>query len=351
MPIDEDYYERVKEANLSPGWRRPPLPNIKVAPHVWPWEATEAFMHEAAESPMDSLGSRRNLSLVNPGFNRLRHGTISTISTAIQLIKPGEVATAHRHPATALRFIMFGNGKRNLVSTVVNGEKVYLDKGDLVLTPSMCWHDHKHSGAESDDMIWMDALDSPFMQYLEVLPGDQYPEDEQPVTAEPNTTISRFGRGLMRSITNPPTERTWAMLYTWDDAYGALLDSVDESPFDGVAMEYINPIDGGHTLPTITCMLQRLRPGEHTRAHRHNHSVVYNVHQGKGATIVEGVKYDWKEHDIVSLPAGAWHEHLNASETEDAVMFSMSDLPVIEASGLAREEEGDYQEIKEAQAV
>jgi len=38
------------------------------------------------------------------------------------------------------------------------------------------------------------------------------------------------------------------------------------------------------------------------------------------------------------VPSWAWHEHANASERDDAVLFSFSDLPSIQALGLYREE-------------
>jgi len=45
---------------------------------------------------------------------------------------PGEIARAHRHSAAALRLIIEGRGGY----TVVNGERVPMFPGDLVLTPN-----------------------------------------------------------------------------------------------------------------------------------------------------------------------------------------------------------------------
>ena len=38
------------------------------------------------------------------------------------------------------------------------------------------------------------------------------------------------------------------------------------------------------------------------------------------------------------MPSWAWHEHANASASEDACLFSFNDLPVMQALGLYREE-------------
>ena len=40
-------------------------------------------------------------------------------------------------------------------------------------------------------------------------------------------------------------------------------------PFDGVFLEYVNPLTGGPTLQTFSCQIQLLRPREKTRSHRH----------------------------------------------------------------------------------
>ena len=45
------------------------------------------------------------------------------------------------------------------------------------------------------------------------------------------------------------------------------------------------------------------------------------------------------------LPSWAWHEHINGSDSEEAVLFSVSDLPVIEAMDLYKVEEGGRQEV------
>ncbi len=73
--------------------------------------------------------------------------------------------------------------------------------------------------------------------------------------------------------------------------------------------------------------------------------MVYHVAQGDGFTIVDGQRLDWNKFDIFAVPPWTWHEHGNASTTADAVLCSLSDLPVMDAVGMAAEEEGDHQEV------
>ena len=103
-------------------------------------------------------------------------------------------------------------------------------------------------------------------------------------------------------------------------------------------MNYVNPITGGHVMQTIGASMQLLRPGEKTKAHRHTGSIIYQVAKGSGHSIVAGKRLEWRERDIFCVPSWAWHEHGNASDSEDACLFSFNDLPVIEGLGLYREE-------------
>jgi gentisate 1,2-dioxygenase len=109
------------------------------------------------------------------------------------------------------------------------------------------------------------------------------------------------------------------------------------SPFDGILFEYVNPLNDGPVLPTMACYAQLIRPGEHTRAHRHTSSSVQFVLEGEGQTIVDGMRFDWGPGDFFMIPPWAWHEHANPS-SKDAVFFVMSDRPVMDAFAFWREE-------------
>ncbi len=119
----------------------------------WHWKAADlAGLLEkiGASLKLEAGGQRRTLRLANPG---LPFGTTPTFWASIQYILPGEVATNHRHAATALRFIMQGAGSE----TIVDGELAVMNEGDLVLTPSWTWHDHQNKSDQP--MVWLDVLD------------------------------------------------------------------------------------------------------------------------------------------------------------------------------------------------
>jgi gentisate 1,2-dioxygenase len=67
------------------------------------------------------------------------------------------------------------------------------------------------------------------------------------------------------------------------------------------------------------------------------------VVQGQGATVLDldhPQQLDWEDHDSFRVPNWRWHQHRNNSETEPAILFTISDAPIAEAFGFYREEKG-----------
>ena len=128
--------------------------------------------------------------------------------------------------------------------------------------------------------------------------------------------------------------------YRWRDTYASLqrLAKLSGNPHDGAALEFVNPVTGGPTLPTISCRAQMLGPGEKTQAHRHTSTSIYHAYRGSGTTIINGETFEWQKGDTFIVPLWSWHEHLNGSAREEEILFSMHDEPILKAFGLYREE-------------
>jgi gentisate 1,2-dioxygenase len=292
----------------------PPLFTREPASAMQPchWRAgviAELLKKIGANLKLEAGGNRRTLRLTNPG---LAYGTTPMLWASIQVILPGEIATAHRHAATALRFIMEGEG----ADTIVEGEQYEMNEGDLVLTPSWTFHDHEHHGTEP--MIWLDVLDISLVRSLEAVFFDPYTGPRQ----EARTTGSRLAFPFASA------------LETLQAAAAR-----DPDPFDDAIVEYRDPLTGGPALPTIGTALQLLRPGARCRAHRHTGSVVYYVVRGEGTTVIDGTAYDWGRGDFLALPPWAVHAHANRSNAHEALLFQVNEAPVLKALGLRREEE------------
>jgi gentisate 1,2-dioxygenase len=110
------------------------------------------------------------------------------------------------------------------------------------------------------------------------------------------------------------------------------------NPFDGAALEFVNPATGGPTLATMSCRVQLLRPNEQTKSHRHTSTSIYHAFRGSGTTVINGEKFPWQKGDTFIVPLWSWHDHVNASSTDEAILFSMHDEPILKAFGLYREE-------------
>src|SRR5205823_2012855 len=97
------------------------------------------------------------------------------------------------------------------------------------------------------------------------------------------------------------------------------------------------------------CSIQLLRPGEQLKAHRHTGTSVYYAARGSGTTIINGQAFNWSEGSVIALPSWCLHEHANASATEDAVLFCMTDEPVLRKLDLYHEamleENGGHQPV------
>jgi gentisate 1,2-dioxygenase len=333
----EQYLALVRAAGLDAPWSRPgPLiaaKKTRVEPQLWRWAEIEPLLERSAEFVAPGEGTeRRILRLANAGVPE--RTSTHTLSVAVQILLPGEVAPAHRHTPNALRFMLRGQG----AYTTVDGDKCVMKPGDLVLTPTPMLHDHGNEGNEP--VIWFDGLDSPIVRYLEVLTQERHAEERQPVQALPGISERRYGAPGLRPAGAQPAAGPGRLIhYRWETAFAALarLSEVDASPCDDVMMEYVDPATGGPVFPTMGCYIQLLRPGIHTASHRQTSSAVYHVVRGAGSTLIEGVRYQWRQGDFLAIPPLARHEHANETPAPP-ILFSLQDVPLLSSLGLYREE-------------
>ena len=342
-PRLEELHRIMAENSLAGHWQ-PRQPMAELRPHLWRWPVIYSCLMESGEvvklGHIDEAAKRRTVQLVNPGLTAFK-STTRTIQMSIQLVKPGERAECHRHTAAALRFVVEGDGTGY---TTVEGEEMHMEPGDLVLTPSWTWHDHYNQG--ESNIVWLDVLDVHLMNQLDANFHENYGEGPaQPVTKSEG--YSRHRLGAVRPLTESPGTRALPYTYKWRDTLPVLeqlAETADGDPHDGVLLQYANPVTGGPTMPTIDCRVQWLRPGESTRPHRHTSSTIYHVMQGAGTTVAgrdnsNGNPMAWTEQDCFVIPSWHWHHFRNDSQTEPAILFSVTDRPVLESLNLYSEED------------
>ena len=335
------YYSDLERFEAGALWTvankiEPWEPASASVPVLWRYRDLREHVLRSVSLVTPEKAGRRVVYLNNPG-RRDVSAAVGWLYSGLQVMHPGECASTHRHSASALRFIMEGRG----AYTIVDGHRMSLAANDFVLTPNGTWHEHGVDAAGTP-CIWQDGLDIPLVNALEANFYEVHPDLHQKV-AYPVDDSS----GTWAATALLPHDHRWTKPYSplfkyeWGPTYEALqrLARVSEgSPFDGVLMHYVNPLTGGPVMPTIGASMQLLRPGQHGLAHRHTGSYLYQVAKGEGYSVINGERFDWRERDIFCVPSWAWHEHANISATENACLFCFSDLPVMKALGLYREE-------------
>ena len=162
----DDLYKVFAANRYTAGWHkaRPSLwrePRTGFTPQHWRYRDAAVALERAGEWIGTELAERRNLLMFNPvGDND--YATVRTLVAAYQMIKPGEHARAHRHTPNALRLVL---DARPGLYTVVDGIRLPMNPGDVLLTPNWCWHSHYNEGKHS--AIWLDFLDVPLVHLLE----------------------------------------------------------------------------------------------------------------------------------------------------------------------------------------
>ncbi len=342
-PRLEALHRRMAENSLGGHWQsRAQAPKLEA--FLWPWSVIYSCLIESGEviklGHIDDAAKRRTVQLVNPALTAQK-STSRTLQMSVQLVKPGERAECHRHTAAALRFVVEGDGTGY---TNVEGEQMLMEPGDLVLTPNWTWHDHFNPG--KNPIVWLDVLDVHLTNHLDATFHENYGEGPaQPLTKPDGYCRQRLG--VVRPRTAVVAGQTLPYAYKWTDTLAALKEvaAADrKDPNDGVLLEYANPLTGGPTMPTIGCWVQWLAPGETTKTHRHTSSTIYHVVEGQGVTTVGGSKgvgddLTWGAKDCFFVPSWKWHRFRNTSKKEPAIIFSVTDRPVLESLGLYREEQ------------
>ncbi len=333
------YYQRLAELSTLPLWQLPEItePAGPERGHVWHWHDIYPELARSRDILDDAAAAlqRRALILRNPGLTPPAVGATATLLAAYQMLVPGDTAPVHAHSASALRFGLAGRGAR----MIIDGDRVPMEPGDLILTPGWTWHGHVHPGGD-EPVVWMDGLDVPFVRGLRAgfrrddpYAGDPLPTRDTAGTAASPATLAPAGD---RAGRHSPVRR-----YPWQEAYPALQRLMARAPEHSpvTSLEYRNPVTGGPALATLGCLLEGLPAGARTRPSRETASSVLVVARGTGTLICGGQSFDLLPSDVAAIPAWTWHQ-LTVGDHE-LVVFRVTDRPIHDAFGLFRAETTD----------
>ena len=296
----EELYQMLAQLRMGPGWAKPepalwPSPHKTFQPMLWSYGHARAALAAAGSLIGTADAERRNLILVNP-FPGNTYATARTLVSAYQMILPGERARSHRHTPNALRLIVDAAPG---AYTVVNGQKLPMLPGDILLTPNWCWHGHGNDG--SAPAYWIDFLDVPLVQLLEPIFLENHPDTFEESAAQPRDSTLYFPRA-------------------------GNLELLNRAAGDQVQL-------GAGAMETIAVFLMRLGAGAQSPSVRTTANNIYAVVEGSGSTIVDDQRFAWRAGDVFVAPA--WRPHTHQAEAP-SILLRVTDEPVLSKLGLLR---------------
>ena len=305
-----DFYQRIAHLHAAPLWEVlseivGAQPHPGAIPAIWKYDQLRPFLMESGELITAREAERRVLMLENPGYpsgSRIAQ----SVYAGLQLVLPGEFTNSHRHVASALRFIVEGEG----AYTAVDGERVMMHPGDLILTPSWTFHDHGNPG--SSPVVWLDGLDIPIVNFFDSSFAEHLPDEATQTSVLSDSPSFAFPYARMREA----------------------LRNKSVDPCHGAKIEYLKPT-GTSVSRTLGAFLQFLPAGFTGASHRSTDSTVYCVAEGRGSSLIADRRFEWSARDIFIVPSWCSVSH---QASEDSVLFSFSDRPAQKALGIWREQ-------------
>jgi gentisate 1,2-dioxygenase len=329
------FYDKISKHAMTPLWEVlkdlvTKEPATKCVPALWKFKDARQFVLEAGDVITAEEAERRVLVLENPGLrgqSRITH----SLFAGIQLILPGEVAPAHQHVASAIRFVLDGEG----AYTAVEGEKALMSPGDFILTPN--WAPHDHGNTSSMPMMWLDVLDLPTINHFETSFATHFDDTMQNTAREDGDSLDRYGSGVLPDGAPVELKRSPVINYTYARTrpiLERLKKAGDVDPRHGARVRYVNPMTGSWVMPTMGAHLALLPKGFKGESYRSTDGTIFVCAEGQGSTNIDGVDFEWTQNDVFVVPPWKRYTH---QASKESVLFSISDRPAQEALGIWRE--------------
>jgi gentisate 1,2-dioxygenase len=291
-------HELLAQVRMKNGWAKPtpslyPQPKQTFVPAHWRYRDARAALHAAGRLVGTEWAERRNLIMANP-IPGNDYATVPTLVGAYQMIKGHESARSHRHTPNAMRIVL--EGAQDMY-TVVDGRKIPMLAGDILLTPNGSYHGHV---SETDqEGYWIDFLDAPLVQYLGPMFFEVHPDRLQ---------------ASERVDANSP------MRFAYADYRPRLLQAPEFAP--GVRSLELGP----PTLVSFDRVVLRLDAATRWECPRSTANRIFTVVEGEGVTKVAGEAFHWQTGDMFVVPS--WYEYALHAQSA-ALLLRVSDEPLM----------------------
>src|SRR4029077_16509458 len=174
-------HEKYSRYDLHGTWQRDAGAAPQLESRLWSWREIGPSLEESLKTvrlPEDT--DQRVIGLNAPG------STNRAIWLAYQLLNPGERVTSHRHTPAQMRFIVQGTGSY----TTAEGERMFMEPGDLLVQPNWTWHGSANIG--EGPVLWLDIQDRNLVNYLGAFVRDLWPDDEVQPTSRDEDYHAKF---------------------------------------------------------------------------------------------------------------------------------------------------------------
>jgi gentisate 1,2-dioxygenase len=291
-------YRLLAKAKMENGWAKPepsmwPLPRRQFIPAHWRYADAKPALDAAGRFVNTELAERRNLILANPIPDN-HYPTVRTLVAAYQMVKAGETARSHRHSANALRLVL---DAQKQAYTIVEGRKIPMEPGDVLLTPNWSWHGHANESPAN--AYWIDFLDLPLVHLLGPMFFEHHPDGLQAATEVAAQSPARFA---------------WAQTCRQ-------LDDQAETSSGWRTIEL-----GAPALASINLHVWRLEPTVTATADPTTANQIFAVMQGAGSAAIDAETFRWRRGDILAVPTGS---RAAFCADEQSHLLRVSDEPLL----------------------
>lgn len=301
----------------------------------WSYKELRPLFSRTAREVRSEDAERRVLLLRNPGLQRpfMTH----TLGCGFQIILNGEIEGSHRHTPSALRLVIEGEGGY----TTTDGERMWMKPGDVITTPSWTWHDH--GKVTEGEMIWLDGIDVPLINHLQLNFTEYSTETDpqQPLTVPDEDSHWRYGSGLIPVSAVKSSAHSPVYYHPYSrtrEIFGHLRRAGDWDSCHGLKLRFANPLDGGNLMPTIASFMQLFPAGFSSAPVRSTDAAIYSVVEGSGRVHIGEESFSYDQHDVFVVPN--WMD-VRFDVERESVLFSYSDRGMQEKLSLWRERRGD----------
>ena len=301
---DEERDKKIYQAGFIPGWigegGLKPEPTHEFNACNWNWHKARELLDTAAKSIDPRVAERRNIRMANTASEK--RTSLNTIHTSYQMVAPGEFARAHRHTVNAGRLILESSG----AFTTLNGEKIYMEPNDIILTPNWVWHG---LGNDNDELgaFWIDFLDDPLVSSLKTIFFEVRDEDYQAMETNQNSPYHIKWRDLEKKLEMSDP--------SMDESYGYRIKL--DTP----------------SIPSMDLFMERFDNKMTTRAIKSTANHIFVCVEGSGRTEVEDVSFTWERGDVVAVPS--WKSFFHSSFVK-STLLEITDQPLMEMLGWYR---------------